>query len=382
MKLVLTVIATLLLVSACDSCGLAKRHIPTIHWDYGADHSGPSHWSILDPAYVICSDTMNQSPIDFNPHTIGPIAACENVDLAMDYKPLRNAVAHWNGHTVEVDWTPSRGMHNNSITLKGKKYNLVQFHFHTPSEHRVNNRHADAELHFVHRSPEDQALAVVGVLLEVVAQNVRLFDFVKVLHDKVNVPCAGVHGEEVAVDKEEVDGDEDGEEAEEEKDAEDEDEDQEGVFEAQHMESYEDGHVDKNQDNDTDIDDDVQGVDPVPLVNPDSYFENFNNDGHSKNDLCHGRALTSEDAVKIDVPLKVVNFAPLLRVLGAFTDRWVYQGSLTTPPCSEHVSWNVMQKTFPIGIQQLKALVALQGFNARGIMENRIQKEEDGAGPK
>ncbi|KAG0085253.1 hypothetical protein BGZ92_009141, partial [Podila epicladia] len=341
---------------------------------YGADHSGPSHWSLLDPAYVICNDVMNQSPIDFNPHTIGPIAVCENTDLVIDYKPLRNAVAHWNGHTVEVDWTPSSGMHNNSITLKGKKYNLIQFHFHTPSEHRVNNRHADAELHLVHRNPEDQTLAVVGVLLEVVAKNVRMFDFVNVLHDKVNVPCAGVHGDEVVVDKED-DEYENGME-EEEEDAEDEDEDKEGVFETQDMEPFEDGHGDENQD----FNDDTQVVDPIPLVNPGSYFESFNNDGHSKNDLCHGHAQTSEDAVKIDVSLKVIKFAPLLRVLGKFTDRWEYQGSLTTPPCSEHVSWNVMQKTFPIGIQQLKALVALQGFNARGIMENKIPKE-DGAAP-
>ncbi|KAG0027318.1 hypothetical protein BGZ82_009040 [Podila clonocystis] len=384
MKLVLTAtvaIATLLLVSTCDSCGLAKRDIPTSHWDVLRRRYRWALALLLDPAYVTCNDNMNQSPIDFNPRNIGHIAACADADLTMDYKPLRNAVAHWNGHTVEVDWTPSSGVHNNSITLKGKTYNLVQFHFHTPSEHRVNNRHADAELHLVHRSPEDQAVAVVGVLLEVVAKNLPVFNFVNVLHGKVDEACS-VQREEVDVDEEDEggDGEDDEEDAE---DAEEQDIDEEGVFETQVMDPYEDGDVDKEQENEsTDKIDDAQAVDPMPLVNPNSYFENLNNNEQRKHDLCRGRAPTSDDAVKIDLPLKVVDFSSLLRVLGKFTDRWEYQGSLTTPPCSEHVSWNVMQKTFPIGIQQLKALVALQGFNAREIRENKDLKEEDGAALK
>ncbi|KAG0340631.1 hypothetical protein BG000_011525 [Podila horticola] len=370
MQLVLTATAavtTFLMVSACD---LAKRDAHTVHWDYGADTGGPSHWSLLDPAYVTCDDNMNQSPIDFNPRTLGPIATCEDADLTMDYKLLRKVVAHWNGHTVEVDWTPSPGVHNNSITLKGKTYDLVQFHFHTPSEHRVNNRHADAELHLVHRNLEDQSVAVVGVLLEVVAKNVPVFNFVNVLHSKVDSAC-GLNDKAANKDEEDEHGDD-------EDDAEEQDIDEEGVFETQVMDSYEDENVDKDHDNGANAFSYDDSLNHVPLVNPSSYFENLNNNKHRKNDLCHGRAPTSENAVKIDLPLKVVNFSPLLRVLGKFTDRWEYQGSLTTPPCSEHVSWNVMQKTFPIGIQQLKALVALQGFNAREIRENKDQKGEAG----
>lgn len=303
---------------------------------------------------------MNQSPIDFNPHTLGSIATCADRDLTMDYKPLKNVIAHWNGHTVEVDWTPSSGVHSDSITLKGKQYNLIQFHFHTPSEHRVNNRHADAELHLVHRNPDNQALAVVGVLLEVVTKNVPMFNFVNVLHQKVDMACEGVYEEEVDKAKDTDAKDED--EVTEEKEP-----DEEGVFESQDIDWDDDD--DKN-----DIDGNAYAeVDPqTPLINPASYFENLNNNGGRKNDLCHSRAPTLEKAVHIGVPLKTVDFAPLLRVLGEFTDRWEYQGSLTTPPCSEHVSWNVMQKTFPIGLQQLKALVALQGFNAREIRDNKV----------
>ncbi|KAF9205156.1 hypothetical protein BGZ59_000658 [Podila verticillata] len=366
MKLILltTAVAALMTASACD---LAKRDTPTAQWDYGADPHGPAHWALLDPSYVACDDNMNQSPIDFNPHTIGSLATCEDTNLRMDYMPLRNAIAHWTGHAVEVDWTPSPSVHNDSITLKGKQYNLIQFHFHTPSEHRVNDRHADAELHLVHRNPVDQSVAVVGVLLEVVAKNVPMFNFVNVLHHDVDMAYDGVH-------EEEVNEDEDVDEEDENEVTEEEDTDEEGMFESQDIDWDEEKDVGAEQDNvaTDDIDDDAYAeVDSTPLINPASYFENLNNNGARKDGLCHGHAPTSEKAINIDVPLKTVDFTPLMRVLGHFKDRWVYQGSLTTPPCSENVSWNVMQKTFPIGLQQLKALVALQGYNAREIRENK-----------
>jgi carbonic anhydrase len=44
------------------------------------------------------------------------------------------------------------------------RYDLIQFHFHHPSEHAVKGKLADMEIHFVHRSA-DGKLAVVAVLL-------------------------------------------------------------------------------------------------------------------------------------------------------------------------------------------------------------------------
>jgi carbonic anhydrase len=41
----------------------------------------------------------------------------------------------------------------------------VQFHFHRPSEERINGRQYDMSLHLVHKDPEGR-LAVVGLLLE------------------------------------------------------------------------------------------------------------------------------------------------------------------------------------------------------------------------
>jgi carbonic anhydrase len=54
----------------------------------------------------------------------------------------------------------------NVLTTGGQKWELLQYHFHTPSEHSLDGRHAAMEAHLVHRNQATGALAVVGVLLE------------------------------------------------------------------------------------------------------------------------------------------------------------------------------------------------------------------------
>jgi carbonic anhydrase len=50
------------------------------------------------------------------------------------------------------------------VTLGGVRYDLLQFHFHTASEHRVNGHSFPMEQHFVHQAA-DGTLLVVGVFL-------------------------------------------------------------------------------------------------------------------------------------------------------------------------------------------------------------------------
>ena len=52
----------------------------------------------------------------------------------------------------------------NTIEVLGRRYDLVRFQFHRPSEHRVNGRGFDMEAQLVHRDVEGR-LAVVAVLL-------------------------------------------------------------------------------------------------------------------------------------------------------------------------------------------------------------------------
>jgi carbonic anhydrase len=39
--------------------------------------------------------------------------------------------------------------------------------------------------------------------------------------------------------------------------------------------------------------------------------------------------------------------------LANFEDRWIYKGSVTTPPCDKFVYWNVLRRIHPIKIDQL-----------------------------
>lgn len=48
-------------------------------------------------------------------------------------------------------------------------------------------------------------------------------------------------------------------------------------------------------------------------------------------------------------------------------DFYRYSGSLTTPPCSESVTWIVMKETAPVSLQQVEQFAAAVGNNARPI---------------
>jgi carbonic anhydrase len=65
-----------------------------------------------------------------------------------------------NGHTIEINYEPG-----SFITVGDKRYELLRFHFHKPSEEQIDGKSADMVAHLVHRSA-DGKLAVVAVLLE------------------------------------------------------------------------------------------------------------------------------------------------------------------------------------------------------------------------
>ena len=51
-------------------------------------------------------------------------------------------------------------------TGEAKKYRFLQMHFHTPSEHTINGKSYDAEIHFVHIWGDDDLLAI-GVFFDI-----------------------------------------------------------------------------------------------------------------------------------------------------------------------------------------------------------------------
>ena len=123
------------------------------HWTY-QNLTGPTHWSELDPSFATCTSGQAQSPID--------LTAANSVELVnpeFHYEPVPLNLLN-NGHTVQIPYAPG-----SYVTIDNKQYNLLQFHFHSPSEHAVEGKSQSAELHLVHQS-EAGELAVVAVLLK------------------------------------------------------------------------------------------------------------------------------------------------------------------------------------------------------------------------
>ncbi len=121
------------------------------HWSYSG-HADPAHWSELQPDFASCKLGKEQSPID-----IRDAAKAELPALGFSYAAGRAEVVN-NGHTIQVNVGDG-----NSAKLGGSDYKLLQFHFHTPSEEKVNGKAYPLVAHMVHKNAEGQ-LAVVAVL--------------------------------------------------------------------------------------------------------------------------------------------------------------------------------------------------------------------------
>jgi carbonic anhydrase len=121
-------------------------------WSYtGAN--GPAHWGSLDPTYRVCSTGRRQSPINLVRPARGGLPR-----LRFSYRNSSLAL-HNNGHAVEAE-----AGSGSFVTVRGVAYQLSQFHFHTPSEHRVGGRSFALELHLVNESSSGRLL-VLGVLI-------------------------------------------------------------------------------------------------------------------------------------------------------------------------------------------------------------------------
>jgi carbonic anhydrase len=123
------------------------------HWAYQG-HGGPAEWGELDQEFASCKLGKVQSPVDIRGAKAADLPA-----ITFDYRPAPLRVID-NGHTIQVNYAPG-----SFIDVGGTRYELVQFHFHKPSEERINGKAHDMVAHLVHKGG-DGKLAVVAVLLD------------------------------------------------------------------------------------------------------------------------------------------------------------------------------------------------------------------------
>lgn len=133
-----------------SSPALAEHHRP---FGYGAEN-GSANWGQLADKYALCERGDMQSPID-----LAGANATGKIALTVDYKVAPLTVSN-KGLTIQADFLPGSVM-----TSGGTKFNLIQIHFHTPSEHAISGKRYPLTGHFVHAT-DDGRLGVLGVMFE------------------------------------------------------------------------------------------------------------------------------------------------------------------------------------------------------------------------
>ncbi|MFH1159110.1 MAG: carbonic anhydrase family protein [Pseudomonadota bacterium] len=124
-----------------------------VHWTYEC-MNGPEHWGEVKPEFKACQSGMSQSPIDLKSTIRADLPA-----ITIDYKPAPLTVLN-NGHTIQVNYPEG-----STMTVDGQVFNLLQLHFHTPSEYAIEGKRYDMEVHLVHKNAAGE-LGVIGIMAE------------------------------------------------------------------------------------------------------------------------------------------------------------------------------------------------------------------------
>jgi len=109
------------------------------------DRLSALNWANLSPQNYLCATSKTQSPINLS----------SNISFAQEHAQVAvpmtvNASLINLGTNVEVAFEGQEG--GGATILGGETYKLVQFHFHTPSEHRVEREYFPVEIHMVHEN--------------------------------------------------------------------------------------------------------------------------------------------------------------------------------------------------------------------------------------
>ena len=131
-------------------------------WEYGGE-SNPTQWNKLSPEFKSCRFGDSQSPINIEAYREGNEEG-ESAEIQIEYEPGTAEVVN-DGHTITVNYESE-----SKLTIGEEEYKLVQFHFHTPSEHTIDNQASAMVIHFVHENEAGQ-LAVVGVMMNSGTEN-------------------------------------------------------------------------------------------------------------------------------------------------------------------------------------------------------------------
>ncbi|CAM0947859.1 unnamed protein product [Alopecurus aequalis] len=162
--------AVLLLFSAAVLLSPARAQEETDHeeeFSYLPDaKNGPAHWGEIKAEWSACGKGKMQSPIDLSSPRVSLV---RNLGyLNHSYRPAQATIIN-RGHDIMMRFDSDAG----SVSINGTVYFLRQLHWHAPTEHSVDGRRYDMELHLVHESAENKA-AVIAIFYEIGAHDAFL----------------------------------------------------------------------------------------------------------------------------------------------------------------------------------------------------------------
>ncbi|GMH42548.1 hypothetical protein BSKO_10467 [Bryopsis sp. KO-2023] len=136
------------------ACCLGTPTAKAAAWGYDYEN-GPTTWG------GVCSSGEAQSPVDIRATQI--IKHPVQGQFSFNYKVETNAKVFNTGHgTMQMNFPPGQ-----TCKLRDNEYELVQVHFHTPSEHSMDGKRTAMEVHLVHKNKKTGGLAVLGSFMTV-----------------------------------------------------------------------------------------------------------------------------------------------------------------------------------------------------------------------
>lgn len=143
--------------SFCGCCTLPKKAKANSEWYYNEQKKPliPSQWDGL------CSTGTSQSPIDIQLDEVVDSEIDPSI-LEFNYRPVPATCLNTGHGNMQVNFNE-----NSLYVMYGnRKLVLLQYHFHTPSEHGINQKRFDMEVHLVHRDVETNDLVVFASFIK------------------------------------------------------------------------------------------------------------------------------------------------------------------------------------------------------------------------
>ncbi|KAL6900834.1 hypothetical protein ACP4OV_005510 [Aristida adscensionis] len=161
-RLVVTalLVAAALLLAATVPAAIAQETEHEEEFSYvRGEKIGPEHWGAIKREWSACGKGRMQSPIDLSHERVSLVRSLGFLNHS--YRAAEASIVN-RGHDIMVRFEGDAG----SLVINGTAYQLRQLHWHSPTEHTVDGRRYDMELHMVHQSAEKK-IAVIGILYEI-----------------------------------------------------------------------------------------------------------------------------------------------------------------------------------------------------------------------